>query len=176
MIAIVAVDRNWAIGREGGMLYHLPQDLKHFARETKGKTLVMGRATLESLPGGKPLPGRDNIVLTRNKEYKVPGAVVLHSVEELAQHIRDLHADEVMLIGGDSLYHALIDHCWQAIVTKIDAQSEADSYFPNLDQKKNWHQVSCSVAQEENGLTYRFCHYENLAAQPLSKEDEGELI
>ena len=169
MIAIVAVDSSWAIGREGGMLYHLPLDLKHFARETRGKTLVMGRATLESLPGGKPLPGRDNIVLTRQMDYRVPGAVVLHSITELAAHIRDLPLESVMLIGGDRLYHALIDSCSQAIVTKIDAESPADSFFPNLDERDNWRLAACSEDQEENGLVFRYCTYRNLAVKPLDE-------
>lgn len=167
MIAIVAVDSRWAIGKDGGMLYDLPSDLKHFARETRGKTLVMGRATLESLPGGKPLPGRDNIVLTRQMDYQVPGAVVLHSITELAAHIRDLPPESVMLIGGDRLYHALIDSCSQAIVTKIDAESPADSFFPDLDERDNWRLDACSKDQAENGLVFRYCTYHNLAVQPL---------
>ena len=170
MIAIVAVDKNWAIGREGGMLYHLPLDLKHFARETKGKTLVMGRATLESLPGSKPLPGRDTIVLTRNRDYQVPGAVVLHSIGELAAHIRDLPPEDVMLIGGDSLYHGLMDCCQGAIVTKIDAESPADSFFPNLDREDSWQMESCSEDLTENGLVFRFCTYRNLAVKPLHEK------
>lgn len=170
MIAIVAVDKNWAIGREGGMLYHLPEDLKHFARETKGKTLVMGRATLESLPGGKPLPGRDNIVLTRNRDYRVPGAVVLHSVKALAAHIQDLPPENVMLIGGDSLYHSLIGCCSAAIVTKIDAESPADSFFPNLDQLPGWQLEACLEDRKQNGLVFRYCTYQNLAVQPLHEQ------
>lgn len=167
MHAIVAVDLNYAIGHKGQMLYHLPEDLKHFARMTRGKTLVMGRATLESLPGGKPLKDRVNIVLTRNKDYQVQGALVLHSIKALAEHIAGLPGDEVMLIGGDSLYKALIDCCDKAYITKIDAVAEADSFFPNLDEKDNWELLSCTQTQEQNGLRFRFCEYINHRLTPL---------
>lgn len=167
MQAIVAVDLNYAIGNKGQMLYHLPDDLKHFARITRGKTLVMGRATLESLPGGKPLKDRVNIVLTRNRDYQAEGAVVLHSTQELAEYIADIPQDDVMLIGGDSLYHELIDCCDKAYVTKIDAVAQADSFFPNLDDKANWELVSCSPTQEQNGLHFSYCEYVNQMVEPL---------
>lgn len=168
MNAIVAVDRHWAIGREGGMLFHLPEDLKYFTRMTRGKTLVMGRATLASLPGGRPLKDRRNIVLSRNEKLQIEGAEVLHSREELARAVRGVPRDEVMLIGGESLYRDLLPHCEKAYVTKIRAAAPADRFFPNLDQLPAWHLVNQGEEREENGLRFVFCVYENSSAVPLS--------
>jgi len=170
MIAIVAVDEHYAIGHKGGMLFHLPDDLKYFAAQTRGKTLVMGRKTLESFPGGKPLKGRPHIVFSRNPDYHPEGVTLVRSVKELEQAIRGLPGDEVMLCGGDSLYHLLIDCCDSALVTKIeDAAKQADSFFPNLDAKDNWELANCRERQERNGLGFRFCEYVNKAVVPLNE-------
>ncbi len=167
MQAIVAVDRNWAIGRSGGMLFHLPGDLQFFKRTTLGKAVVMGRRTLESLPGGRPLKGRQNIVLTRDAAFATESVRVAHSLGELANAIKDIPPDDVMLIGGHQIYHLLIDCCDRAYVTHIDAQAPADCYFPNLKSRPGWRLVSQSPVQEENGLSYTFYTYENDRVHPL---------
>ncbi len=159
MRAIVAVDSRWAIGKDGGMLFHLPEDLKHFRRETLGKTVVMGRKTLESFPGGKPLPKRTNVVLSRNPAYEVEGAHVVRSLDALEAYLRDTDPDDVYLIGGQQLYERLIDQCDTAIVTRVDAQAPADSYFPNLDTRPGWRLESCEDPVTDNGYTYRICTY-----------------
>lgn len=167
MRAIVAVDSNWGIGRDGGMLFHLPGDLKYFKEKTRGKTLVMGRATLDSLPGGRPLPGRVNLVLTRNPGFAREGAVILPSFAALRQAIAGLPRDAVMLLGGDSLYRQLIDCCDRAYVTKIDAAAPADSFFPNLDEREGWSLLSCSEPFSDGGVSYSFCEYMNSAVREL---------
>lgn len=167
MQAIVAVDRNWAIGRSGGMLFHLPGDLQFFKRTTLGKAVVMGRRTLESLPGGRPLKGRQNIVLTRDAAFAAEGVTAVCSLAELSQALSALHPEDVMLIGGHQIYHLLIDCCDRAYVTHIDAEAPADCYFPNLKSRPGWRLVSQSPVQEENGLSYTFYTYENDRVQPL---------
>lgn len=168
MNAIVAADRNWAIGKDGDMLYSLPLDLKYFAGITKGKVLVLGRKTLESFPGSRPLPKRHHIVLSRDASYAPPGVQVVHSIPQLAQAIASYPPDEVMLLGGDSIYHLLIDCCLQAYVTKVDAQAPADSFFPNLDEKPNWRLISCEEPIVDNGTSIRFCVYQNSQVTPLA--------
>lgn len=160
MRAIVAVDSRWGIGLQGGLLFHLPEDLRHFRRTTLGKTIVMGRKTLETLPGGKPLPGRHNIVLTRDRGYQAPGATVVHSLAALEEQLATLDPQEVFLIGGDQLYHQLVDRCTGAVVTKVLARAPADTFFPNLDERPGWHVVGCEPPKEDNGLTYQICTYE----------------
>lgn len=167
MDAIVAVDRDYGIGRQGGMLFHLKGDLQYFKRLTLGKTLVMGRATLESLKGGKPLPGRESIVLSAREGYTVEGAKVVKNLEELAEAIRDLPPERVMLIGGGQLYRLLIDCCDTAYVTHIEESGQADTFFPNLDTRDHWEAELCGEETEENGLRYRFCVYRNNRVLPL---------
>lgn len=168
MNAIVAVDEHWGIGRDGGMLFRLPGDLKYFSRMTRGKTLVMGRATLESLPGGRPLKDRRCLVLSRDQGLRAEGAEVLHSKEELARAVRDIPKDEVMLIGGESLYRDLLPYCERAYVTKIRASASADRHFPNLDELPGWHLTEEGAEREENGQRYTHCVYENNRVEPLS--------
>ena len=167
MNAIVAVDSRWAIGREGGMLFHLPEDLKYFLRMTRGKTLVMGRATLASLPGGRPLKDRRCIVLSRNEGLRIEGAEVLHSKEELARAVLGIPKNEVMLIGGESLYRDLLPRCEKAYVTKIRAAAPDDRHFPNLDALPAWRLTEQGEEREENGLRFAFCVYENSSVEPL---------
>lgn len=108
---IVAVDENWGIGKDGGMLDHLPKDLAFFKEITSGHVVVMGRKTLESFPGGKPLPNRLHIVLTQNRAYKVPeGVVLVHSLEDLADTLKKLGRDDVFVIGGASVYALSLIH------------------------------------------------------------------
>ena len=161
MNAIVCADREFAIGKDGGMLFHLPEDLKYFSRMTRGKTLV-------SFPGGRPLKDRRNIVFSRNPDYVLEGAAVVHSYRELDHAIAGLPQDEVMLLGGESLYRSLIDCCEKAYVTRVQAAAPADRWFPNLDQKSGWRLDRCSEELEQNGLRFQYCEYVNLAVKPLS--------
>ena len=132
MNIIVAVDKNWAIGKDNKLLVSIPADMKMFRQETTGKVVVMGRKTLESFPNGLPLKNRTNIVLTGNKDYNVKDAIIVHTVEELLEEIKKYPSEEVYCIGGDSVYKQLLPYCDTAHVTKIDFAYEADSYFLNL--------------------------------------------
>ena len=136
MNIIVAVDKNWAIGKDNKLLVSIPADMKMFRQETTGKVVVMGRKTLESFPNGLPLKNRTNIVLTGNKDYNVKDAIIVHTVEELLEEIKKYPSEEVYCIGGDSVYKQLLPYCDTAHVTKIDFAYEADSYLDYVDAKK----------------------------------------
>ena len=159
MKLILAADRNWAIGKDGDLLCHLPGDLKYFKEKTVGKTVIMGRGTLESLPGKKPLPKRENIVISGNPDYAVPGAVVLHSHEELFDYIRDKDSDEVIVMGGGRVYRELLPYCDTCYITRIYESFDADTWFVNLDEMPEFEIVWQSELQEENGIQYRFLEY-----------------
>ena len=160
MNLIVAVDENWAIGYRGDLLVRIPADHKMFRNETIGKVVVLGRKTMDTFPGGLPLAGRTNIVLTRNPEYQVKDAIVVHSVEELLAELKNYDTKDVYVIGGDSVYSQLLPYCDTAHVTKIDRSYEADTYFPNLDASGEWEITAESDEQSYFDTTYHFLKYE----------------
>lgn len=160
MNLIVAVDKNWAIGNRGKLLVNIPEDQKLFREETMGKVIVMGRKTLEGLPGGQPLYGRTNVVLTRNRSYQKKGAVVLHSMEEALEYLKQFEDDDIFVIGGAEVYEEFLPYCNTAHVTYIDYSYEADTYFPNLDKDSRWQVTAESDEQTYFSLCYEFCRYE----------------
>ena len=149
MNLIVAVDRNWAIGKDNKLLVSIPDDMKFFRETTTGKVVVMGRKTLESFPNGKPLKNRVNIVLTRDPKYSVDGAIIVHSREELDKELNKYDSNDIYVIGGESIYRLLLDDCHRAFVTYVDYSYDADTYFPNLDEKSEW-----KLAEESEEQTY----------------------
>ncbi len=165
MIAIAAVDKNWAIGKDGKLLFHIKEDMKQFREHTEGNIIVMGRKTLETFPGGRPLDGRENIILSANPAYSVKGAVVVHSHDELFEYIQSLREKgddrEVFVVGGERVYADLIDQCDIAIITKIDFAADADAYFPDLDSREGWVLKGESDENTSFDLAYTFCIYEN---------------
>ncbi|MBR3641528.1 MAG: dihydrofolate reductase [Oscillibacter sp.] len=160
MNAIVVVDRAWAIGKNNALLFSLPGDMQRFRRLTSGGTVIMGRHTLDSLPGGKGLPKRRNIVITRSENFSREGCEVASSP---AEAVRMARGDEnVWVIGGGSIYRALLPHCKKAYVTLVEANAAgADRFFPNLNELPEWTIEEESEYFTENGLTYRFIDYVN---------------
>ena len=158
MKAIAAVDRNWAIGNRGQLLVHIPEDMKNFRALTSGKTVIYGRKTLETFPHAKPLPKRQNIILSRNPGYTVEGAVVVHSIEELLEKI-PAESDDMIVIGGDSIYHLLLPYCDKAVITKVENSYEADAWFDNLDQDPDWECTERGEDREFEGLIFHFDTY-----------------
>lgn len=158
MKAIVCVDKNWGIGKDGDLLFHIREDLQNFKKVTTGHPIIYGRKTLETFPGKKPLPGRDNYILSRDKNLEVEGATVIHSIEELPD-IPDL-----IVIGGASVYEQLINYCNSAIVTLVDEEVEgADAFFPNLEEKEGWlRQKNGPWLESADGHKYRFEEWLNL--------------
>jgi dihydrofolate reductase len=160
MNLIVAVDKNWAIGRNNKLLVSIPADMKFFRETTTGKVVVMGRKTLESFPGGKPLKNRVNVVLTRDAAYKAEGAVVVHNMDELHAELAKYASEDIYVIGGESIYRQLLDECDVAHITKIDFAYEADAWFPNLDELPQWQITADSEEQTYFDLEYYFYKYE----------------
>lgn len=166
---IVAADDNWGIGRDGGMLDHLPKDLAFFKEKTSGHVVVMGRKTLESFPGGRPLPNRLNIVLTTQSDYTAPeGVVLVHTLAELAAQLQRLARDDVFLIGGGSLYATLLPVCEGGYVTHIGhAYDGVEVYFPNLTENQDWQLAETIDTIYDGGKCLRFCYYRNKHPQTL---------
>ena len=158
MKAIVVVDENWNIGRDGGLLVHLSGDLKYFKQRTIGKTIVIGRKTLESFPGAKPLPGRPNLVLTRNPEYCPEGVQIFNSKEQLMEHLGP-DTEDVFICGGENIYRQFLEECDTFYVTKIYDSFPADRSFPDLDKRDDMEVTWQSEEQEEKGIRYQFFEY-----------------
>jgi len=164
MNLIVAVDKNWGIGYKNKLLVSIPEDMKFFRSETSGKVVVMGRKTLESFPGGLPLKNRTNIVLTKNPNYKVKGAIICHSVEEVLKELEKYPSEDVYVIGGDSIYRTFLPYCDVAHVTRIDHAYEADAFFPNIEAMPEWVLTGESEEKTYFDLEFTFCRYERREA------------
>lgn len=159
MKAIVVADQNWAIGSNGGLLIHLPGDLNYFKQKTLGKTIIMGRKTLDSLPGKKPLPGRKTIVLTKSQLQG--DFVTCNSVDSVLEELR--HAgtgDEAFVAGGQQIYEQFLPFCDEIYVTKLAVSFEAaDSFFPDLEKSGEFFMEALAEPVEENGISYQFVVY-----------------
>ena len=163
MNLIAAVDKNWAIGYQNILLTSIPEDMKFFRQTTTGKVVVMGRKTLESFPGKKPLKNRTNIVLTKNPSYQAEGAIVVHNEDELREELKKYDSEDIFVIGGESIYRQLLDECDKAYITKIEYAYTADAYFPNLDEKEEWKITAESEEHTCFDLEYFFLIYEKNA-------------
>lgn len=157
---IAAMDRNRLIGRDNGLPWRLPADLRHFKQVTMGKPILMGRRTWDSL--GRPLPGRKNIVLTRDAGFTAAGCTVTHSLEQALAAAAG-HA-EVMVIGGASFYTQLLPRAGRLYLTRIDAEFEGDTWFPDF-APGQWREVSRRnlAPDEKNPYPYSFVVLERIA-------------
>ncbi len=159
MNLIVAVDKNWGIGKNNKLLTSIPADMKFFVSKTTGNVVVMGRKTLESFPNKKPLKNRVNIVLTRNPDYQVEGAIVVRNDEELQAELAKYDSEKIFVIGGESIYKKMLNMCDVAYVTKMDYAYDADAHFPNLDEMDNWELAEVGEEETYFDLEYAFCTY-----------------
>lgn len=157
MNLIVAVDKNFAIGKNGDIPWHISADMKYFRSVTSEKSIIMGRKTLESFPGSKPLPKRKNIVLSRDKDLKIEGAVVVNSIKEAITEA----GNDSFVIGGGEIYKMFLPYVEYAYITKINAEFDADTYMVNLDNEENWKLFKKGEVLEENGIEFSFDIYEN---------------
>ena len=160
MNLIVAVDENWAIGYKNELLIRIPADMKMFRQETTGKVVVLGRKTLETFPNGQPLKNRTNIILSTKKDYQVKDAIVVHSIEELLEELKNYPSEDIYIIGGETIYRQMLPYCDVAHVTRIDRKYEADVFFPNLEEDGNWNITAESDEQSYFDTTYTFVKYE----------------
>lgn len=158
MNLIAAVDQNWAIGRDGNQLCYIPADLKRFQALTTGHTVILGRRTLATFPGGRPLKNRRNLILSRSPSFAPEGAEVFSDVDSL---LKAAPAD-AFVIGGESVYRALLPHCDKAYITKIHRAWPADAYFPDLDAHPAWAVTEEGERQEQEGLSFHYVTYERV--------------
>ena len=158
MYAIVAVSKDWGIGYKNKLLFSIPSDMKFFRETTKDSVVIMGRKTLESFPGKKPLKNRINIVLTNHMDYYAEDAIICHSVSD-AVAIAGRQNKKIFVIGGSMIYKELLPYCDEIYVTKVDADATADSFFPNLDELPEWKLIKSSETLSDNGFEFKFTTY-----------------
>lgn len=163
MELVVNVSENWGIGNGGDQLVYISADLKRFRQLTTGKTVILGRKTLATFPGGRPLKNRRNLILSRGVA-EVEGAEVFPDLPSLLKAIAP--EEEVSVIGGASVYQALLPYCHKAYITKTLGTYPADTFFPNLDQMENWVVTEESGILEEDGVRFKYMDYVN--QNPLS--------
>jgi len=161
MNLIAAVDNNWGIGYCGKLLFSIPEDMQHFKRLTENKVVIMGQATLQSLPNSKALKNRINIILSDDESFSTDDVIVCNSLESLLAVIKQYEPADVFVSGGQAIYELLADYCSHAYITKIDAAAEADRRFPNIDERDNWKLVSESAEKTHGDLKYKFTEYIN---------------
>jgi dihydrofolate reductase len=165
---IVAVDKNWGIGKNNDLLFSLRGDMKFFKETTMGSTVVMGDRTLLSLPKSEPLKGRDNVVMTLDENFKPDGVTLCHSIEDLGKYLKEKNPEKVFVMGGATIYNLLYPYCEYAYITKVQADGGAEVFIENLDEKENWQVCEEGETLTENDLTYTFYTYKNNAVKPFS--------
>lgn len=152
MKAIVAVDSNWGIGKNGELLFHIPEDMKFFKEMTTNKIVVMGRKTLDSLPNGEPLKNRINLVITHNKDNcKSYDNTLYGDINEIKNVIETYNTNDVFIIGGESIYKQFINECDTVYITRVDETYEADAFMPNLIAAGFISEEIISIGKTKNG-------------------------
>lgn len=159
MKLIAAVSENWGIGNKNKLLFSIPADMKFFRETTKDSVVIMGRRTLESFPGKKPLKNRINIMLTSHSDYEADGVFICHTIND-AVRLANKYKKEIFIIGGDMIYREFLPYCDTALITKVHAVAEADAFFPNLDNLPEWKCVNTSGITEDNGYMFEFTEYQ----------------
>lgn len=167
--AIVCVDREWAIGRNNDLLFHLPKDMAFFRQTTKNKIVVCGRKTLESFPGSKPLLGRSTICLCSPDNNRAD-CYCVHSFEELLILVKELaKTQDVFIIGGAQIYELFLPHYDEVLVTKVDAIGNGTVFFPNLDKDPRFKQIWVSGdSLDDDPIKINFCTYRRVANDATS--------
>lgn len=172
---IAAVARNRAIGKDNHLLWHLPEDLRHFREVTRGKPLIMGRKTWESLPEKfRPLPGRLNIVVSRNPRYQASGAVVSASLAEALQHSARLapEAAEIFVIGGAELYRQALPLADRLYLTEIAEDFSGDTFFPEVSQAE-WQECGRQHLVSASGIALAFVEYHRRGSSRSDRHDRA---
>lgn len=160
MKAIVAVDRNWGIGKNNDLLFRISADMRFFKQSTLNKIIVMGSNTLKSFPGGNPLPNRLNVVLYPDG-VKREDCIVVDNFEELREVLAQYESDDIFVVGGAMFYKTMLPYCDTVYVTKVDADGGAQVFYENLDDTDNWEMSECGEPNFDSGYSFRFCKYIN---------------
>jgi dihydrofolate reductase len=164
---IVATDKNRGIGRDGQLLFRIPEDMRHFRRVTEGKIVVMGRKTYESLPGGGPLKGRLNIVLSSDRSFATKDAIICRSLKELFEKLKQFEPDDVFVLGGQKVYEELLPYCKYAYVTEYDAAFAADRQFPDIRHTAGWALAETLQQGTHDARDYSIVLFENAEAKSI---------
>ncbi len=159
MIIIAHASKNWGIGKDNDLMFKLPLDMKFFRETTSGGVVIMGRKTLESFPNAKPLPNRVNIVITKNTDYAPEGVLIAHSAEEAKELAKQYSDRKTFVIGGAMIYNLMLPYSSTALITKVFADSDADTFIHDFDSDSEWELASESDDIVDNGYTIRFCEY-----------------
>ena len=168
MKAILSADRKWGLGYQGRLLVSIPSDLRFFRETTMGHVVVMGRKTLATLPAGQPLKGRTNIILSRDPEWTVRGATVVHSIKELMEVLKPYEDDDIYVAGGGEIYRQLLPYCDTAYVTRIDMTYQADTFFEDLDESLDWEMVEEGDEQTCFDIEFYFSVFFSYRIQKVS--------
>ena len=170
MQAILHCDKKWGIGKKNDLMFHLPEDMKYFQIMTITKVVVMGSNTLLSFPNSKPLKNRTNIVLwpggDREKAEK-EGYILADSLEELFNILKNYDTDDIFIIGGAMMYRTMLPYCSTVYLTKVDADGDAEVFFPNLDEMDNWNLEGETEETIDNGYHIKFTVYVNSDVKSL---------
>ncbi len=168
LIEILNCDSKWGIGKKNGLLFHLPKDMKFFRETTSNHVVAMGENTLLSFPDSKPLKNRTSIVLSQDEQHNYDGVINVHSFESFLLKIKEcLQEQDVYIIGGASIYRQLLPYCDEVLLTKVHEDGQAEVFFENLDEKEEWHLVSSTPPEDDNGHQICFCKYKNSNKKPL---------
>ena len=162
IITILCVDNKWGIGKRNGLLFSLSKDMKFFRETTKGHVVALGENTLLSFPNSKPLKNREHIVLSQDETHNYEGVDNVHDFNEfLARIAKKATNEDVYIIGGASIYRQTLPYVNKVLLTKVDADGEAELFFPNLDKDPNFVLERESEPEEDNGYMIKFCTYIN---------------
>ncbi len=152
MISIIAcLGKNNAIGRDNKLLWHIPDDLKHFKKITTGNVIVMGRKTYESI--GKPLPNRTNIIITRDKQYRADGCLIKHSLDKIIEEAKTYKDKEIFIIGGGQIYEQALPYTDKLYLSIVDDKPDADTFFPDYSEFRN---IISEEEHEQRGIKFKF--------------------
>ena len=162
MQMIVAAAKNWAIGKDGDLLWHLPEDMKFFRKMTTGNVVVMGRKTLDSFPGGKPLKNRTNLVLTRDRSFHREGTLAVHDLEGALAALKAYEPEQIFIAGGGDIYRQFLSLCDTVYVTRVYREFSADTFFPDLDKNPEWELSYAGERLEWEGLSFAHTTYKKI--------------
>ena len=168
IITILCVDNKWGIGKRNGLLFSLSKDMKFFRETTKGHVVALGENTLLSFPNSKPLKNREHIVLSQDETHNYEGVDNVHDFNEFLVRIaKKAEKEDVYIIGGASIYRQTLPYVNKVLLTKVDADGEAELFFPNLDNDPNFVLEKESEPEEDNGYMIKFCTYTNKNPQKI---------
>lgn len=162
LIAILHADMKWGIGKRNDLMFTLPKDMKFFRTTTKGHTVIMGENTLLSFPSSKPLKNRTNVVLSMDESHEYPDVINVHTFNNFLKETKNrLKEGDVFVIGGASIYRQMLPYVDEVYLTKVDADGNAEVFFPNLDENKDFKQISATPYEDDNGYPISFTVYQN---------------